>query len=106
MKVPLRPELCAAKLRALAAPERLKIVRFLAAGPRNVTEIADMLRTNGANVAFHTASSGRPGRSAAAGRGGSSSTCSAPTCSSPVTRGRQFINLGSCRLDVPDGRVA
>ena len=39
---PLDPNTCARLLSALAAPERLKIVRFLRDGPRNVGEIADM----------------------------------------------------------------
>jgi DNA-binding transcriptional ArsR family regulator len=42
-KDPLQPKRCAELLAALAAPERLKIVRFLADGPRNVTSIATML---------------------------------------------------------------
>jgi DNA-binding transcriptional ArsR family regulator len=37
----------------LAAPERLRIVHFLRGGPRNVTEIADMLRTAAVNVSHH-----------------------------------------------------
>src|SRR5262249_14907002 len=37
----------------LAAPERLKIVRFLVDGPHNVTEIADMLAIPAVNVSHH-----------------------------------------------------
>jgi DNA-binding transcriptional ArsR family regulator len=50
---PLQPERCAELLAALAAPERLKIVRFLADGPHNVTEIADMLAIPAVNVSHH-----------------------------------------------------
>src|SRR5262249_44155524 len=50
---PIRPAQCAEKLSALAAPERIKIIRFLVAGPRNVTETAEMLRTAPVNVAHH-----------------------------------------------------
>jgi DNA-binding transcriptional ArsR family regulator len=50
---PLQPQLCAKRLAALAAPERLKIVRFLRGGPRNVGEIADMLQTAAVNVSHH-----------------------------------------------------
>src|SRR5262245_55576827 len=50
---PLQPERCAELLAALAAPERLKIVRFLADGPHNVTEIADMLAVPVVNVSHH-----------------------------------------------------
>ena len=52
-KDPLQPKRCAELLAALAAPERLKIVRFLADGPRNVTEIADMLGIPAVNVSHH-----------------------------------------------------
>jgi DNA-binding transcriptional ArsR family regulator len=40
-------------LGALAAPERLKIVRFLADGAHNVTEITDMLAIPAVNVSHH-----------------------------------------------------
>ena len=50
---PLQPQRCAKLLAALAAPERLRIVRFLRDGPRNAGEIADMLRTAAVNVSHH-----------------------------------------------------
>src|SRR5262245_40769963 len=52
-KDPLQPQRCAELLAALAAPERLKIVRFLSEGPHNVTEIADMLAIPAVNVSHH-----------------------------------------------------
>lgn len=52
-KDPLQPHRCAELLAALAAPERLKIVRFLADGPHNVTEIAEMLGVPAVNVSHH-----------------------------------------------------
>jgi DNA-binding transcriptional ArsR family regulator len=50
---PLQSQNCARKLAALAAPERLRIVHFLRDGPRNVGEIAVMLRTAAVNVSHH-----------------------------------------------------
>jgi len=50
---PLQPQRCAQLLGALAAPERLKIVRFLADGAHTVTEIADMLDIPAVNVSHH-----------------------------------------------------
>jgi DNA-binding transcriptional ArsR family regulator len=50
---PLQPQRCAQLLSALAAPERLKIIRFLADGPHNVTEIAEMLGIPAVNVSHH-----------------------------------------------------
>jgi DNA-binding transcriptional ArsR family regulator len=53
-KDPLQPDRCAVLLSALAAPERLKIMRYLADGPHNVTEIAQMLKlVNIVNVSHH-----------------------------------------------------
>jgi DNA-binding transcriptional ArsR family regulator len=40
-------------LAALAAPERLKIVRYLAGGTHTVTEITKMLRIPALNVSHH-----------------------------------------------------
>jgi len=52
-KDPLQPARCAELLGALAAPERLKIVRFLLEGEHTVTEIADMLGAPIVNVSHH-----------------------------------------------------
>lgn len=52
-KDPLQPQRCAQLLGALAAPERLRIIRFLADGQHNVTEIADMLGIPAVNVSHH-----------------------------------------------------
>ena len=41
---PLQPQRCAELLASLAAPERLQIVRLLADGPHNVTQIVDALK--------------------------------------------------------------
>jgi DNA-binding transcriptional ArsR family regulator len=40
-------------LSALAAPERLQIIRYLRDGPRNVSEIAQMLKTSVVNASHH-----------------------------------------------------
>jgi DNA-binding transcriptional ArsR family regulator len=50
---PLQPRRCAELLAALAAPERLKVIRYLANGPHNVTEISDMLDVPAVNVSHH-----------------------------------------------------
>jgi DNA-binding transcriptional ArsR family regulator len=52
-KDPFDPQRCAQLLAALAAPERLKVIRFLAVGARNVTEIAAMLKVPAVNVSHH-----------------------------------------------------
>jgi DNA-binding transcriptional ArsR family regulator len=50
---PLQPERCAEILSALAAPERLKIVRLLADGERNVSQIIAATETPALNVSHH-----------------------------------------------------
>src|SRR4051812_29828608 len=50
---PLQPQRCARLLAALAAPERLRIIRFLRDGPRSAGEIAAMLQTAAVNVSHH-----------------------------------------------------
>ena len=50
---PLEPKRCAELLGALAAPERLKIVRYLSTADHNVTEIVTMLDIPAVNVSHH-----------------------------------------------------
>jgi DNA-binding transcriptional ArsR family regulator len=52
-KDPLQPKRCAELLAALAAPERLKIVRLLADGAHTVTEITTALAIKPLNVSHH-----------------------------------------------------
>jgi DNA-binding transcriptional ArsR family regulator len=52
-KDPLEPKRCAELLAALAAPERLEIVRYLTAGRRNVSEIIDAVKIPALNVSHH-----------------------------------------------------
>ena len=44
---------CAKYLKALADPERLKIVQCLQSGPKNVTELAELLERELVNVSHH-----------------------------------------------------
>jgi DNA-binding transcriptional ArsR family regulator len=50
---PLNPRRCAELLGALASPDRLRIVRYLREGPRNVGEIAEHLKDKAVNVSHH-----------------------------------------------------
>jgi DNA-binding transcriptional ArsR family regulator len=50
---PLDPKKCARLLLALAAPERLKVIRFLADGPHNVTQIAKAVGITALNLSHH-----------------------------------------------------
>jgi DNA-binding transcriptional ArsR family regulator len=50
---PLEPDRCAKLMASLSTPERLRVVRFLAQAPHNVTEIAEMLGVPKANASHH-----------------------------------------------------
>jgi DNA-binding transcriptional ArsR family regulator len=50
---PWKDERCARLLAAMAAPERLQIIRILRDGPRNVTEIAERLKATVVNTSHH-----------------------------------------------------
>jgi DNA-binding transcriptional ArsR family regulator len=49
----LQPDRCARLLRALADPERLRIISVLRRGSHNVSELADLLRSQIVNVSHH-----------------------------------------------------
>ena len=49
----LQADSCARKLRALAEPERLRIVQCLRDGPHNVGELAALLNSEVVNVSHH-----------------------------------------------------
>ena len=53
MKDALQPDRCARMLRALADPERLRIITCLREGPRNVSELAALLHAEVVNVSHH-----------------------------------------------------
>ena len=103
-KDPLQPRRCAQLLAALAAPERLKIVRFLADGPHNVTQIADMLRIAAVNVSHHlnVLKQARLIRGKKQGRFVHYSLC--PGVLEDVVEAgipKESLNLGCCRLELP-----
>jgi len=105
-KDPLQPRRCAELLAALAAPERLRIVRFLADGPHNVTQIADMLRIPAVNLSHHL----NVLKHAALIRGKKQGrfvlySLRPGVLEDAVAAGvpKDALNLGCCRLELPMG---
>lgn len=101
---PLQPQKCAQLLSALAAPERLKIVRFLADGPRNVTEIAAAVGITPLNLSHHLMVL----KSAALVRGKKQGrfvfySLRPGVLEDAVDAGipRDVLNLGCCKLEMP-----
>jgi DNA-binding transcriptional ArsR family regulator len=101
-KDPIQPSRCAQQLSALAAPERIKIIRFLADGPRNVTEIAQMLKTAPVNVAHHMGVLRHAGIVNGRRRGRFVYYSLAPGfLQTEDGTGAEYLDLGCCRLEVP-----
>lgn len=100
---PLNPKKCSQLLAALAAPERLKIVRFLLNGPHNVTEIAQMLEVAPVNVSHHLMVLKNFGFIAGKkqGRFMLYSLCPGVLENSLVGEPRGILNLGCCRIELP-----
>ena len=53
MRDPLKSNTCAVYLRAVAEPDRLRIIQCLRSGPKSVGEIAAYLKTALANTSHH-----------------------------------------------------
>ncbi len=103
---PLNPQKCAQLLSALAAPERLKIVRFLAEGPHNVTEIAQMLAVAPVNVSHHLTVLKMSGLIAGKKKGRFVLYSLRPgVLEDAVEAGvpSDALNLGCCRIELPLG---
>lgn len=103
-KDPLQPQRCAEMLSALAAPERLKVVRFLAEGAHNVTEIAEMLEIPPVNVSHHLMVL-RHAKLIQAKKDGRFVwySLSPGVLDDAVKAGvpREALNLGCCKLELP-----
>jgi DNA-binding transcriptional ArsR family regulator len=103
MKNPIRPRLCARKLQALAAPERLSILCFLRDRARNVTEIAEMLGTTLVNASHHITVLRQAGlvRGHKSGRFVYYALTPGLLQRDEAREGVEYFDLGCCRLEVP-----
>jgi DNA-binding transcriptional ArsR family regulator len=103
-KDPLQPKRCAELLAALAAPERLRIVRLLADGPRTVTEITEALDIKPLNVSHHLGVLKNSGLIEGEKKGRFVWYALRPgVLEEAVEAGvpREAINLGCCKLELP-----
>jgi ArsR family transcriptional regulator len=92
----LQPERCAQLLRALADPERLRIIDCLRGGPRNVSDIAAAVGSGLVNVSHHLGVLRHAGIVADEKHGRYVVYRLHPD----VFRGG-YIDLGCCRLELP-----
>jgi DNA-binding transcriptional ArsR family regulator len=105
MPDPLQPHRCAELLGALAAPERLRIVRLLRDGPHSVSELADRLEVALVNVSHHLSVLRHAGL-VQSRRQGRNILYSLPPgllqLDEPTATGCcDHLNLGCCRLELP-----
>lgn len=100
---PLEPDRCARLLTALAAPDRLKIVRYLRDGPKNVTQVAEHLDTAPVNVAHHIGVLREAGivRSRKKGRFVFHELAGGLIQSEEGGSPKEYLDLGCCRLEMP-----
>lgn len=103
MTDPIQPARCAELLGALAAPERLRIIRLLRAGPRNVGEIAEALDMPAVNLAHHLNVLREAGMLESEKRGRFVLYSIVPGVLEPEGA-KEHINLGCCRLELPKAK--
>jgi DNA-binding transcriptional ArsR family regulator len=99
----LEPDHCARMLRALADPERLRIINFLRAGPRNVSELAALLGVEIVNVSHHLGVLRHAHVVLDEKQGRFVVYRLHPDVFHPTTGGpkAEHLDLGCCRLEIP-----
>src|SRR5262245_33032251 len=105
MKDRLQPKRCAELLSALAAPERLRIIRFLRDGPRNVGELAELVGTSVVNISHHLSVLRHAGLVRNEKKGRFVLYSLAPGVLQPEDdASAEHLDLGCCRLELPRGK--
>ncbi|MGH7226428.1 MAG: ArsR/SmtB family transcription factor [Gemmataceae bacterium] len=103
MSEPLQPTHCARALRALADPERLRIVHCLRDGSRNVSELAALLNAEVVNVSHHLGVLRHAGLVQDEKQGRFVVYCLHPDVFHGPTAddNSEHLDLGCCRLELP-----
>jgi DNA-binding transcriptional ArsR family regulator len=102
---PMQSEYCARVLRALAEPERLRLVHSLRLGPKNVTELAKALDEQIANVSHHLGVLRQAGVVVDEKQGRFVLYRLHPDVlqSAAGWQDRDLLDFGCCRLELPNG---
>ena len=103
MKDFMQPKRCARLLRALADPERLRIVRYLRGGPKSVGEIAAELDALVVNVSHHLGVLRHAGLVEDEKQGRYVVYQLHPDVYQPAEKdcATEQLDLGCCRLEIP-----
>jgi DNA-binding transcriptional ArsR family regulator len=102
MKDPIQPKRCAELLGALAAPERLQIVRLLQDGPKNVSELAQLMKSSFVNVSHHLSVLRHAGLVRNKKQGRFVLYSLTPGVLQPEDK--EHLDLGCCRLEIPKSK--
>ncbi len=99
----LQPKRCARLLRILAEPERLRIIQCLSDGPKNVSEIAELLDRHVVKVSHHLSVLRQAGLVEDERQGRFVVYRLHPDVYRPAcnTETKEHLDLGCCRLEVP-----
>ena len=98
MRDRLQSNKCARFLKALADPDRLKIIQCLQAGPKNVTDLAQALGKELANVSHHLGVLRHAGLVLDEKQGRFVLYRLHPDV---CRTGNEHLDLGCCRLEIP-----
>jgi len=99
----LQPIHCAEQLKALGEPSRLRIVSALRSGPKSVSELAESLNIELVTVSHHLGilHSAHLVQKKRKGRFIHYSLYDGVFQPTDSSRGKEHIDLGCCRLEVP-----
>lgn len=103
MKKPEEFQWCAERLKALADPERLRILTVLLTGPRNVSALADELDDAIVKVSHHLGVLRHSGivRTTKHGRHVEYAVAPDVFAVANVSDEGSYLDLGCCRLELP-----
>jgi ArsR family transcriptional regulator len=100
MTDPLQPKRCARILRVLADPDRLRIIRLLRDGPRNVSDVASELHLQVVNASHHLVVLRKAGLLQDQRQGRFVLYQLFPHILQ-LTDAAEYLDLGCCRLEMP-----
>jgi DNA-binding transcriptional ArsR family regulator len=99
---PLQSQRCAQLLKALAEPDRLRIIQALRKGTRNVSELTEELHAELVNVSHHLTVLRNAGLVASRKQGRFVLYTLAPGFLQIEGGEADHLDLGCCRLELPD----
>ncbi|QDV52283.1 Transcriptional repressor SdpR [Gimesia fumaroli] len=98
----LQSDFCAEKLKALGEPIRLRIIDLLRDGERTVSQTAEQLEEEVVNISHHLGILYHAGLVVKRKEGRFVVYSLHPDVSAVSEAGKQHLDFGCCRLEVPD----